>query len=137
VLLRPAHPTSAKATGHGPTRSRSRSTGHVKHSTKLPDEVVPPDWRALSVVLNDRAAIYAEEFPGVLADVGPAMVEAFTRQEAQGLLFTFAGAWPALGRDAKDPSTRFVYVTIGELVCRFRGIELAPGAFVVDDVARL
>jgi hypothetical protein len=65
------------------------------------------------------------------------MVEAFTHEEAQGLLFAFAGAWPALGRDAEDPSTRFVYMTIGELVCRFRGIELAPGAIVVDDVARL
>jgi hypothetical protein len=120
-----------------PTLSRNRSTGHVEHSTKLPDEVSPPDWRALSVVLNDRAAIYAEEFPAVLAGVGPAMVEAFTHEAAQGLLFTFAGAWPALGRDAKDPSTRFVFMTIGELVCRFRGIELAPGAIVLDDVARL
>ena len=137
VLLSPAHPTSATATVPAPMRSRTRSTGRVKHSTKLPDEVSPPDWRALSVVLNDRAAIYAEEFPAVLADVGPAMVEAFTHEDAQGLLFTFAGAWPALGRDAKDPSTRFVYMTIGELVCRFRGIELAPGAIVVDDVARL
>ncbi len=137
MLLRAAHPTSATATVPGPTRSRTRSTGHVKHSTKLPDEVSPPDWRALSVVLNDRAAIYAEEFPAVLADVGPAMVEAFTHEEAQGLLFTFAGAWPALGRDAEDPSTRFVYMAIGELVCRFRGIELAPGAIVVDDVASL
>jgi hypothetical protein len=90
VLLRPAHPTSATATVPGPMRSRTRPTGHVKHSTKLPDQASPPDWRALSVVLNDRAAIYAEEFPAVLADV-----------------------------------------------CRFRGIELAPGAIVVDDVARL
>ena len=96
----------------------------------------PPDRRALSVVLNDRL-IYAEEFPAVLADVGPAMVEAFTHEEAQGLLFTFAGAWQALGRDAEDPSKRFVYMAIGELVCRFRGIELAPGAIVVDDVASL
>ena len=84
VLLSPDHPTSATATVPGPTRSRSRSTGHVKRSTKLPDEVSPPDWRALSVVLNDRAAIYAEEFPAVLAGVGPAMVEAFIHEEAQG-----------------------------------------------------
>ncbi|MEX0666935.1 MAG: hypothetical protein WD313_01245, partial [Acidimicrobiia bacterium] len=59
------------------TLSRNRSTGHVKHSTKHPDAVVPPDWRALSVVLNDRAAIYAEQFPAVLADAGPAVVKAF------------------------------------------------------------
>ena len=58
--------------------------------------------------------------------MGPAMFEAFTPAEAQGLPFTFAGAWPVLGRDAKDPSTRFVYLTIGELVCRFRGIGLRP-----------
>ena len=137
VLRRPAHPMSATATVPAPTRSRTPSTVRVKHSTKLPDEVSPPDWRALSVVLNDRAAIYAEEFPAALAEVGPAMAEAFTHEEAQDLLFTFAGAWPALGRDAQDPSSRFVYMTVGELVCRFRGIELAPGAIVVDDVARL
>jgi hypothetical protein len=65
------------------------------------------------------------------------MVEAFTHEEAPSPLFTFARALPALGRDAEDPSTRFVYMTIGGLVCRFRGIELAPGAIVVDDVARL
>ena len=64
------------------------------------------------------------------------MLEAFTHEEARGLPFTFAGAWPALGRNAKEPSTRFVYLTIGELVCRFRGIELAPGAIVIDAVAR-
>jgi len=81
--MRPARPTSATATAPEPTLSRTRSTGHVKHSTKLLDEVSLPDWRALSVVLNDRAAIYAEEFPAVLADVGPAMVEAFTHEEAQ------------------------------------------------------
>jgi hypothetical protein len=59
--------------------------------------VSPPDWRALSVVLDDRAAIYAEEFPAVLPDVGPAMVEASTHEEARGLLFIVAGAWTALG----------------------------------------
>jgi hypothetical protein len=69
VLLSPAHPTSATATVPGPTFSRNRSTAHVERSTKLPDEVFPPDWRALSVVLNDRAAIFAEEFPAVLAGV--------------------------------------------------------------------
>jgi hypothetical protein len=39
-----------------------------------------------------------------------------------------------LGRDASKPSTRFVYLADGALVCRFRGVELAPGAIVVDDV---
>lgn len=48
-----------------------------------------------------------------------------------------AGAWPVLGRDADDSSTRFVYLTIGDLVCRFRGIELARGAIVDDDVTSL
>lgn len=96
-----------------------------------------PDWRALRLVLNDRAAIYAEEFLAALAAVGPELVEAFTHDEAQGLLYTFAGAWPVLGHDASDPSRRFVYRTIGDLVCRFRGIELAPDAIVIDDVTSL
>ena len=99
--------------------------------------MVTPDWRALRVVLNDRAAIYAEHFPASLADLGPEVVEQFTHEEAQGLLYTFAGAWPVLGRDAADPSTRFVYLTLDSLVCRFRGVELAPGAIVIDDVASL
>ncbi len=133
----PARPTLATATVHAPVPSQNRSVGRVKRSTKLPDEVTAPNWRGLSVVLNDRAAIYAEEFPAVLAAAGPALVQFFTHEEAQSLLFTFAGAWPVLGRDADDPSTRFAFVTIGDLVCRFRGIELAPGAIVVDDVMSL
>ena len=96
-----------------------------------------PDWRALRLVLNDRAAIFAEEFPATLTAVGPELVELFTHDEAQGLLYTFAGAWPVLGHDSSDPSSRFVYRTIGDLVCRFRGIELAPDAIVIDDVASL
>ncbi len=120
-----------------PGPSRNQSIGHGKRSTKLPDKVAALDWRALSVVLNDRAAIYAEEFPAVLAALGHAVVESFTHEEAQALLYTFAGAWPVLGRDAGDLSTRFVYLTIGDLVCRFRGVELAAGAIVVDDVTSL
>jgi len=98
--------------------------------------VTTPDWRALRVALNERAVIYAEHFSASLADVGPEVVKRFTHEEAQGLLFTFAGAWPVLGRDADDPSTRFVYVVVADQVCRFRGVELAPGAIVVDDVAK-
>ena len=96
-----------------------------------------PNWRGLSVVLNDRAAIYAEEFPAAIAAAGSSMVQSFTHEEAQALLFTFAGAWPVLGRDADNPSTRYVYVTIGDLVCRFRGVELEPGAIVVDEVTNI
>ncbi len=96
-----------------------------------------PDWRGLRLVLNDRAAIYAEEFPAALAAVGPKLVESFTHDEAQGLLYAFAGAWPTLGHDASNPSRRFVYRSIGDLVCRFRGIELAPHAIVIDDVMSL
>ena len=59
----------------------------------------------------------------------------FTHEEAQRTLFTFAGAWLALGRDAGDPSTRYLYLAVGTTVCRLRGVELAPGAIVVDDVA--
>jgi hypothetical protein len=47
--------------------------------------VGPPDRRALSVVLNDRAAICAEAFPAALAGVGRSMVEAFTHAGAQSL----------------------------------------------------
>ena len=133
----PAHPTPATETEPGQKHSRSRSTGHVKTSTQLPDEVTAPDWRALRVALNDRAAIYAEEFPASLAALGPHAVEWFTHDEAQGLLYTFAGAWPVLGRDASDPSTRFVYLTVSDLVYRFRAIELAPGAIIVDDIGSL
>jgi hypothetical protein len=94
-----------------------------------------PDWLALRVALNDRAAIYGEYFPASLANLGSDVVERFTHEEAQGLLYLFAGAWPTLGRDADDPSTRYVYLSIADEVCRFRGVELAPGAIVVDDVA--
>jgi hypothetical protein len=99
--------------------------------------VVAPDWRSLHVILNDRAAIFAEDFPAAVTAIGAEMVELFTQEVAQGLLFTFAGAWPALGRDGSDSSARFVYLSIGQLVCRFRGVELAPGAIVIDDVAVL
>ena len=85
-------------------------------------------------MVNDRAAIYAEAFPGLLATAGPEVVAWFTHDEAQGVLYTFAGAWPVLGRDAGNSMTRFLYLTAGEVVCRFRGVELAPGAIVVDDV---
>lgn len=99
--------------------------------------MVAPDWRSLRVILNDRAAIFAEDFPAAVTAVGAEMVELFTQEEAQGLLFTFAGAWPVLGQDAGDSSARFVYLSVGQLVCRFRGVELAPGAIVIDDVASL
>jgi hypothetical protein len=61
----------------------------------------------------------------------------FDHDEAQRLLYTFAGAWPVLGRDAADPSTRFVYLDAGGTVCRFRGVEPAQAAVVVDDVTVL
>lgn len=93
-----------------------------------------PDWLALRVVINDRAAIFAEYFPAAFTGLEPDVVERFGHEDAQNLLYTFAGAWPVLGRDAGDPATRFVYVSIADQVCRFRGVELAPGAIVVDDV---
>ncbi len=96
-----------------------------------------PNWRVLRVEVNDRAAIFAEAFPGVLAAAGSEVVAWFTHEEAQRTLFTFAGAWPTLGRDVGDPSTRYLYMAVGATVCRFRGVELAPGAIVVDDIAPL
>ena len=94
----------------GPRRFRSRSVGLVERSTQRPDGVVAPDWRSLRVVLNYRGAIFAEDFPAAITAAGAEMVELFTHDEAQGLLFTFAGAWPVLGQDAGDSSTRFVSV---------------------------
>ncbi len=64
------------------------------------------NWWVLRVEVNDRAAIFAEVFPGVLPAAGSEVVAWFTHKEAQCALFTFAGAWPALGRDGGDPSTR-------------------------------
>ena len=115
----------------------SPSTGRDELWTKPPDQVTAPDWRVLRVIVNDRAAIYAEDFPGRLAAAGQEAVEWFTHDEAHGLLYTFAGAWPVLGRDDSAPSTRYVYLSNGVLVCRFRGVELAPQAIVVDDAVRL
>lgn len=62
-----------------------------------------PDWRALRLVLDDRAVIVAEEFPATLTAVGSDLVETFSHDEAQGLLYTFAWARPVLGHDASDP----------------------------------
>ena len=96
-----------------------------------------PDWPSLRVVVNDRAAIYAEHFPGRLIDAGDDAIRWFSHEEAHHLLYTFAGAWPVLGRDPGNEATRFVYRSDGEIVCRFRGLELAPGAIVIDDVVSL
>lgn len=130
-------PTSVTETVRGRRHFRNRSIGLVERSTQRPDEVVAPDWRSLRVILNDRAAIFAEDFPAAVTAVGAEMDELFTHDEAQGLLFTFAGAWPVLGQHGDDSSTRFVYLSMGQLVCRFRGVELAPGAIVIDDIASL
>lgn len=96
-----------------------------------------PDWPFLRVVVNDRAAIYAEHFPGRLIAAGEATITWFSHDEAHLLLYTFAGAWPGLGRDSENESVRYVYRSDGNLVCRFRGLELAPGAIVIDDVVSL
>lgn len=96
--------------------------------------MVAPDWQTLRVQVNNRAAIYAEAFPKLIGD-NPELPDRFTHEEAQGVLYTFAGAWPTLGRAAADPtSTRYLYRAIGDVVCRFRGVELVPGAIVVDEV---
>jgi hypothetical protein len=94
-----------------------------------------PDWQALRVSVNDRAAIYAETFPGQLAKAGQAAIGWFTHDQARALLYTFAGAWPTLGRDSNDSPTRYVYLATDNDAYRFRAIELAPGAIVVDDIS--
>ena len=88
----------------------------------------------MRIAVNDRVAIYAEEFPGALSELAPGVGEWFTHDEAHEVLYTFAGAWPVLGRDTGEPSTRYVYRVLGGSVCEFRGVELAPGTIVVDDV---
>lgn len=40
--------------------------------------VATPDWQVLRLTVDDRAAIYAETFPGRVADAGQAAVEWFT-----------------------------------------------------------
>jgi hypothetical protein len=55
-------------------RCRSRSARPAEPSTQPPDELAVPDWRAWRVVVNDRAAIYAEAFPGVLDSAEPQVV---------------------------------------------------------------
>ena len=94
-----------------------------------------PDWQALRVSVNDRAAIYSESFAGQLTKAGQVAIDWFTHEQARELLYTFAGAWPTLGRDSQDPRTRYVYLGTGDSVYRFRAIELAPGAIVVDDIS--
>ena len=96
-----------------------------------------PDWAKLRVVVNNRAAIYAEHFPGRLIAAGEDAIRWFSHDEAHLLLYTFAGAWPGLGRDSDNESTRYMYRSDGEIVCRFRDMELAPGAIVIDDVVSL
>lgn len=96
-----------------------------------------PNWRALHVVLNGRAAIFAERFPLLVEATTGSTAERFTHEVALDVLSTFAGAWPTLGRDPDTQSTRYLYSTLGSDVLRFRGVELAPGAIVVDDVVSL
>ncbi|MEM9893549.1 MAG: hypothetical protein AAF962_22060 [Actinomycetota bacterium] len=87
--------------------------------------------------LNERAAIFSEGFPGVLEAAGAEAIDWFTQDVAQEVLFTFAGAWPALGRDQANVERRYVYVAPAGVAYRLRGIELAPGAIVVDDIVVL
>lgn len=94
-----------------------------------------PDWQALRVSVNDRAAIYSEAFPGQLTKAGQAAIDWFTHEQAHSVLYTFAGAWPTLGRDSNDSETRYVYLATDNDLYRFRAIELAPGAIVVDDIS--
>jgi hypothetical protein len=99
--------------------------------------VSPPNWGLLLVTVNDRAAIFSEEFPARIAAAGSDVGLWFSHAQAHDLLYTFAGAWPTLGRDPYDPAVRYVHLSDGEFVCRFRAIELRSSAIVVDDVFRL
>lgn len=70
----------------------------------------------------------------MLDHAGEPVVAWFSHDQAHDLLFTFAGAWPSLGRDREDPSVRYVFLSNGEFACRFRGVELTSGAIVIDEV---
>lgn len=96
-----------------------------------------PDWQSLVVSVNERVAIYAEHFPGSLRAAGDDVVAWFTDDQARKALFTYAGAWRTLAHDADEPTVRYLYVSDGTTTCRFRGVELAPNAIVVDKLIRL
>ena len=96
-----------------------------------------PDWKLLLVSVNDRTAIFSEDFPAKIAGGGDEVQRRFSHDEAHEVLYTVAGAWPTLGRNHADANTRYLYRSSGGLVCRFRAVELRPGALVVDDVTRL
>ncbi len=97
----------------------------------------PPDWRSLVVSVNDRSAIYVEHFPNAFENADARLLRWFTDEQARQVLFTFAGAWPTLARHSSDRSTRYLYLSDGSFVCRFRGIELAPNTIVVAEMTML
>lgn len=49
-----------------------------------------PNWRTLRVEVNDRAAIYAEAFPSLIAAAGPTLVTGSTHDQAQYLCWRLA-----------------------------------------------
>ena len=89
------------------------------------------------VSVNTRAAIFDEHFPAEIIAAGDDVTTWFSHDEAHHVLYTFAGAWPGLGRDHDDDSTRYLYRSNGEIVCRFRGVQLTPNAIVVDGIVAL
>ncbi len=99
------------------------------------------DWQALVANVNDRAAIYDETFPGEL-DVVMVAASArarlwFSQVEAHGVLATFAGAWPVLGREregGREYRSLVLGVPVTGEVFTFRGVEVARGAILVVDV---
>ncbi len=97
----------------------------------------PPDWQSLIVSVNERSAIYVEHFPNAIRNADERLLMWFTDDQARHVLFTFAGAWPTLARDPSDRSTRYLYLSDGSFVCRFRGIELAPNTIVVAEMTML
>lgn len=89
------------------------------------------------MAVNARAAIFDEHFPAEILAAGDDVIAWFSHDEAHHVLYTFAGAWPGLGRDREDDSTRYLYRSNGKIVCRFRGVQLTPSAIVVDGIVAL
>ena len=104
-----------------------------------------PDWLALRVALNDRAAIYAENFPASLAGLGSDVVERFTHEQAESAVsdllafpITVFPTGPLLGRvwELRHNLTAYdaCYVSLAEavqqpLLTADRRLANAPGLY--------
>lgn len=102
------------------------------------------DWQSLVIEVEDRSAIFTEQFPERLTNAlaTPAgALEAFDTTAALEVLATFAGAWASLHRDGNGHRWQYrsVVTTAREVVVlSFRAVPLDPDErwIVVADVGR-